>query len=75
MNKKCILKHNLAPNKNILEYSPEKFEGHINMKAYKEKCLNNHKGRGPLYYKRYLDDIFCIFERHEDAFKFLDHIT
>ena len=45
------------------------------MKAYKEKCLNNHKGRGPLYYKRYLDDIFCIFERHEDAFKFLDHIT
>ena len=45
----------------------------IFMGTYEEKWLSEYQGSGPTFYRRYVDDIFCIFQNREDALRFLDY--
>ena len=43
--------------------------------TYEEKWLIECNGRGPIFYRRYVDDIFCVFQKREDCSKFLDYLN
>ena len=45
------------------------------MGTYEEKWLSEYPGMKPVFYRRYVDDIFCIFKNREDALEFLDYIN
>ena len=46
------------------------FMGH-----HERRWLNDYSGIGPLFYRRYVDDIFCIFQNQNDAEMFLNYIN
>ena len=41
------------------------FMGH-----YEKECLSNYDGVSPSYYTRYVDDIFSVFNSHDEAKRF-----
>ena len=44
--------------------------------GYKEKIwLKRYKGPKVNFYRRYVDDIFCMFDSKEDAYKFLEYLN
>ena len=45
------------------------------MGVYEKKWLRRYKGPPVLFYKRYVDDIFCMFESKEHAHKFLEYLN
>ena len=45
------------------------------MGHHEEKWLNNYPNSKPLVYKRYVDDIFCLFENKKDSHLFLDYLN
>ena len=47
----------------------------IFMGTYEEKWLSEYQGSGPTFYRRYVDDIICIFQNHRDALMFLDYLN
>ena len=38
-------------------------------------CLKNYQGPSNLFYRRYVDDIFCVFDNENDAKLFFDIIN
>ena len=46
------------------------FMGH-----HEKKWLDNYVDSKPLVYKRYVDDIFCLFDKEDDAPLFLDYLN
>ena len=46
------------------------FMGH-----HENNWLKNYKGVSPIIYKRYVDDIFCLFDKERDAKEFLDYLN
>ena len=45
------------------------------MGVHENKWLGDYNGPPVLFYKRYVDDIFCMFETKEDAHSFLDYLN
>ena len=45
------------------------------MSNLEEKFLNSMEGNEVLFYKRYVDDIFCCFETEAQANNFLEYIS
>jgi len=44
--------------------------------GHKDKdWIENYKGSKILFYRRYVDDTFCVFEREEDAVSFYNYIN
>ena len=37
--------------------------------------IENYKGSKILFYRRYVDDTFCVFETEQDAVSFYDYIN
>ena len=37
--------------------------------------IENYKGSKILFYRRYVDDTFCVFEREQDAVSFYNYIN
>jgi len=37
--------------------------------------IENYKGSKILFYRRYVDGTFCVFEREQDAFSFYNYIS
>ena len=46
------------------------FMGH-----HENNWLNNYKGVKPTLYRRYVEDIFCLFDKKEDSSLFLDYLN
>ena len=40
-----------------------------------DRWLNDFHGSKPIYYRRYVDDIFCIFDNAQDANSFFDYLN
>ena len=47
----------------------------IFMGHHEDNWLNNYQQSKPVYYKRYVDDIFCLFNEFEDSQHFLNFIN
>ena len=47
----------------------------IFMGHHEKVWLQEYPGEGLLFYRRYVDDIFCLFERQEQVKEFLDYIN
>ena len=47
----------------------------ISMGFHERNWLHNYFGTKPLFYRRYVDDIFCIFHNEEDAMLFFDYLN
>ena len=45
------------------------------MSHFEEKALNKYDGNPPLYYKRYVDDTFLIFNDRDDCELFFDFLN
>ena len=45
------------------------------MGHHENNWINNYQGTGPIIYKRYVDDIFCLFNKKEDAALFLEYLN
>ena len=45
------------------------------MGYHEDNWLNNYKHSKPVVYKRYVDDIFCLFNEKEDSQRFLDYLN
>ena len=45
------------------------------MGFYEGKWLESYPSRGPSYYRRYVDDIFAVFDSKDDAFSFFDYLN
>ena len=46
------------------------FMGH-----YEKECLSNYDGVLPSYYTRYVDDIFSVFNSHDEAKRFFSYLN
>ena len=46
------------------------FMGH-----HESNWINNFSGKKPLFYRRYVDDTFCLFENEIDAKLFFDYLN
>ena len=46
------------------------FMGH-----YEKECLSNYNGVSPSYYTRYVDDIFLVFNLHDEAKRFYSYLN
>ena len=42
---------------------------------YEKKWINQFDGIKPDFYRRYMDDIFCVFNGENDAKEFFDHLN
>ena len=42
---------------------------------HEKNWLSEYEGVGPSFYRRYVDDIFAVFENKDDAFSFLEYIN
>ena len=50
--------------------------GNLFLGFHEETWLNNfNHSNHPLLYRRYVDDIFCVFHNKQDAMSFLDYIN
>ena len=47
----------------------------IFMGHHENNWLNNYAGSGPIIYKRFVDDIFCLFNDQNDAQDFLTYLN
>lgn len=47
----------------------------IFMGHHEKLWLEQYTGQGLLFYRRYVDDIFCLFERQDQVHEFLDYIN
>ena len=47
----------------------------IFMGYYEKIWIENYKGNKVEFYKRYVDDIFCLFQNENDALEFFDYIN
>ena len=47
----------------------------IFMAFYEEKWLNEFEGNKPIFYRRYVDDIFAVFDSEDEALKFFNFIN
>ena len=47
----------------------------IFMGHHEKVWLEQYTGPGLLFYRRYVDDIFCLFERQEQVHEFLEYIN
>ena len=45
------------------------------LRHYERVWLNEFVGNGPIFYKRYVDDIIALFNNEEEALHFLDYIN
>ena len=45
------------------------------MGIHEAEWLNSYTGVGPSFYKRYVDDIFCVFDSEDQAKSFLDFLN
>ena len=45
------------------------------MSVHERKWLNMYTGPPVKFYKRYVDDIFCMFERKDHAYQFLEYLN
>ena len=45
------------------------------MGYHENNWLKNYKGASPIIYKRYVDDIFCLFDKKDDATEFLQYLN
>ena len=45
------------------------------MGYHENNWLNNYKGPAPIINKRYVDDIFCLFNQNQDARSFLEYLN
>ena len=45
------------------------------MGYYEEQWIDNYKDSQLLYYRRYVDDCFCLFHNKQDAMKFLRYVN
>ena len=45
------------------------------MGFHERNWLHNNLGTKPLFYRRYVDDIFCIFNNEDDATLFFDYLN
>ena len=45
------------------------------MGYHENKWLNSEESSTVLFYKRYVDDIFCLFKRETDAERFLTFLN
>ena len=45
------------------------------MGYHKNKCLNSEESSTVLFYKRYIDDIFCLFKCKTDVERFLNFLN
>ena len=45
------------------------------MSFYERRWLQNYDGPNVFFYRRYVDDIFCIFENENDALQFFHYIN
>ena len=46
------------------------FMGH-----HENNWLKNYDGDKPIVYKRYVDDVFCLFNKEQDATEFLEYLN
>ena len=47
----------------------------IFMGFHEDNWLQGYDGPGPVFYKRYIDDIICIFEKEEQVTPFLNYLN
>ena len=47
----------------------------IFMGHHEKIWLEQYSGPGLLFYRRYVNDIFCLFQRQEQVHEFLDYIN
>ena len=45
------------------------------MAVHEHDWLTSYSGIGPSFYKRYVDDIFCVFDSEDQANLFLDYLN
>ena len=45
------------------------------MGYHEEPRIGNYKDSQLLYYRRYVDDTFCLFHNEQDAMKFLSYLN
>ena len=45
------------------------------MGYHEEQWIGNYKASQLLYYRRYVDDTFCLFHNKQDAMKFLNYLN
>ena len=45
------------------------------MGYHEEQWIGNYKHSQLLYYRRYVDDTFCLFHNEQDAMKFLSYLN
>ena len=45
------------------------------MRFYEQRWLQNYHGPNVLFYRRYVDDTFCVFDNEHDAKIFFNHIN
>ena len=45
------------------------------VETYEEEWFSEYQGRGPTFYREYVDDIFYIFQDRGDALIFLDYLN
>ena len=45
------------------------------MGYHEQKWLNEYKGNSPSYFRRYIDDIFAVFNNNDEAENFLSYLT
>ena len=45
------------------------------MSVHERKWLNEYTGPPVKFYKRYVDDIFCMFEHKDHAYQFLEYLN
>ena len=45
------------------------------MGHHENNCLNNYEGQAPILYKRYVDDVFCLFNDKKEANLFLEYLN
>ena len=47
----------------------------IFMGKHEKEWLQNFSGSGVLFYRRYIDDIFCVFEKEENVLGFFEYLN
>ena len=47
----------------------------LSMGYHEEQWISNYKDSQLLYYRRYVDDTFCLFHNEQDAMKFLNYLN
>ena len=45
------------------------------MGHHEQRWISNYIGRKPVFYRRYVDDIFCLFDKYDDISSFLEYLN